>query len=350
MSKLKANDRVSKHTTLFEHDDCKTDWTRQSILQDVQAEQYQQAQKRLKRWYSHCFGIDEDDWQFVEAMASLRNQSSRITPITREVDGEYQNETGFLQTLMQGHGVIRDYFDADTDALFEADLIYYPSIDGQERQRLIYKPFYCLSSNALDCIDVRVQGPDIGDLGESVTHSLGCRLVSEYLKRSVEHHTGDRVTVEYYVEHLIEEHTIDVVVRKNNPETSQMEIFAVVEVETGLNRESEVLEDFTKLGHVDCSRKFWISPTRNIANRCLNVILARDWLDIDTVPEELPLLTGEGVLHNTNQRLKSATFEPENVKWSEVPHTPVTDVLSYQDMYDMLKTQYDPTLFDLPRT
>lgn len=344
--RLKANDQIAKHERLWEHPDCHPDWTRTSIVQDLQAKQYLKAQDRLKRWYKHCYGLDEDDFRFIEALAEMRNQVSHITPIMGYSNGEPND--GFTQSLLQGHGDVRDFFDADIESLIDAGLVYYPSIDGQTRKRIIYKPYYCISSEALDCIDKRVQGPDIGDKGESVTHSIGCRLVGEYLRRMLTHATGDTTRVEYYSEDLLDSHAIDVVVLKNNPDTQSMEVFAIAEVETGLNREAEVLNDFTKLGQIACPEKYWIAPTRNLCNRMLNVILARDWFDLEPVPEDLPLFSGEGVLRNTNRRLANATFTPGEFNCRTVPHQPVTTVLSYSDLYRILKTQYEPTLFDPP--
>ncbi|ELZ81774.1 hypothetical protein C453_17199 [Haloferax elongans ATCC BAA-1513] len=344
----KQNVQLASHEKLFNHPQCPTEFRRASVVQTIQAGQHKRARRQLKRAYKQLFALDDYDFQFLLYLADLRNQINAFSPVSKTDPDTGEVSHGWTQTLMQGHGALRDYFNADIEKLIEAGLLYYPSIDGIQRKRLIRKPYYCITREALDCVNKSVQGPDIGDLGESVTHSLGCRLVAEYLRRAVEQQTGDSVRVEYFVERLVDEHTVDVVALKETPDNQGMKVFAVAEVETGLNRENEVLADMAKLGQVDSPRKLWVAPTRQLVNRMLNVVLKRDWYDIDPVPQDLPLLTGEGILHNTNRRLRDAEYTPEDVQWTDVPHTPVTDVLSYMDLYDILKNQFDASMFDTP--
>lgn len=343
MAPQKLNRTLANHEILFKH--ARYSATRASIVQDVQAGQYEKAQKRLKRLYEKCFGICNTDWKFLRALGSVRNGMIASTVLTH---GEGKTQDCITTTLLKGHGPIRDLFDANINQLVEAGLIRYPRIRGEKRQRVIYKPYYVLTPEATDCIDVGLVGPQVGDLGESVVHAVGARLYGEYMKRRVARETGRKPTVEYYSDLPLDKHTIDIAIYLPHREKSYgRDLYAVGEVKTALGSDREVLDSMHKMGAVRCEHKHWIAPRRELINEILNVAAVRDWYTLNVVPETLPLETNPNSgIRSTNDRIAESTFSPD-VPGSPMA-TPLTRGFSYMHLYHAVKKS-DPALFDAPK-
>lgn len=120
------------------------------------------------------------------------------------------------------------------------------------------------------------------------------------------------------------------------------DLWAVAEVKTGWAKPSEVDNSLYKTGHVSAERKFWVFPTRDLANRMVEHARTRGWYVMDVVPEDLPLRTTESSgIRSTNVRLADGDFAGKDF----VSYPPMTGVLSYRAVYNALK-EIAPAMFD----
>jgi hypothetical protein len=339
-----VTDSLADHSTLFNHRRCSI--TRASIVQDIQAGQYPTAQKRLQRAYQECFGLDAVDWEFLESLAAVRSAMTTKTIATREdrEEGDY-----LFTDLFKGHAPIREFYNANIEALFEAGLLRHPRICGEKRTRIIYKPYYVLTSEATDCIDAGLVGPNVGDLGESVVHAIGARLYGKFMKRRLSDLTEYHVMVEYYDDLLLDDHDVDVAVFVRPPDQANgRDLYAVGEVKTALSADSEAINSLYKMGALrEPKCKHWIAPRRELINEIVNVAALRGWYSLDRVPETLALENSQGSgIRSTNERIEASEFIADQ---SGGPMTtPLTKGFSYTMLYRELK-QMDPSLFDAPR-
>lgn len=337
------NSGLADHTTLFNHSRCTT--TRASIIQDLHGGQYETARNRLKRLYTTYFDIQESDWQFLEALASVRNGLTKNTILTH---GDENPRDTIMTNLLKGHGPIRDLYDVDTDKLLHANLIRHPHICGEQRERVIHKPYYVLTPEATDCITAGTTGPGIGDLGESVTHAVGARLYGEFMKHRISQETDLKPSIEYYDNLILDDHDIDVAVRVYPPGKSHTkELYAIGEVKTVLSGDNEAINTLYKTGAVRCEHKHWIAPRRELLNEIINIAALRGWYTMDRVPDTLPLETrAESGIRSTNDRIADSDYLAE--KMGIPSTTPLTEGFSYEMLYRAIK-EIDPTTFDLTR-
>ncbi|SDR06806.1 hypothetical protein [Natronobacterium texcoconense] len=337
-----SNDTLADHEELFTHHRCST--SRASIVQDIQAKQYDRARKRLKRLYEKCFGITHAEWKFLDGLAAVRVPSLAPTFLSRS-DGNSRESIGM--NLLKGHGPIRDFYGANTDRLHEAGLLRYPRVCGAERRRILNKPFFVLTPEATDCIDKGVVGPNVGDLGESVVHALGVQLYSMYMRIRAVRETGKSATAEHYTDIVLDDYDLDVAIFVYpSGESHKKELYAVGEVKTALSAENEAITAMHKMGGVRCNHKHWIAPKRDLLNKIVNIAAIREWYSLDEVPETLALETNSNSgIRSTNERLTESEFCP-NVPGSPLS-TPLTEVHSYTMLHRNIKSHY-PLLFDPP--
>lgn len=338
-----TDNTLASHTALFSHPRCTA--SRASIVQDIHAGLYDQARTRLKRLYVNCFNIDDADWQFLEALADVRNQMVTKTIL----EWEEGSERYYIMTdLLKGHGPIRDLYGANVDQLLEAELLRRPRIWGDDRKRIIYKPYYVLTSEATDCIERGIVGPNVGDFGETVTHAVGARLYGTYIQNRIQRTTELKADIVYYDDFILDDHDIDVAVRVYPPgESHNKRLYAVGEVKTVLSSDQEAINSLYKMGAVDCEHKHWIAPRRELINEIVNVAALRGWYSLDEVPETLPLETKpESNIRSTNDRLAESEYVADGLGMPL--STPLTEGFTYEMLYRDIK-QVDPAAFDVPR-
>jgi hypothetical protein len=339
-----VTDALADHSTLVNHRRCSL--TRGSLIQDIQAGQYQAAQTRLRRAYQECFGVDAMDWDFLRSLAAVRSAMTRKTILTRE---DKKEGDCLFTDLLKGHAPIREFYDASIEALFEAGLLRQPRICGGKRTRIIYKPYYVLTPEATDCLDAGRVGPNVGDLGESVVHAVGARLYGQYMRKRLSTLTGYDVMVEYYDDLLLDDHDVDVAIFvRPADEANGRELYAVGEVKTALSADSEAINSLHKMGALrEPQCKHWIAPRRELINRIVNVAALRGWYSLDRVPETLAIENSQGSgIRSTNERIEDSEYIADQ---SGGPMTtPITKGFSYTMLYRELK-QMDPSLFDAPR-
>lgn len=343
MNSKKYASGLADHTTLFNHSRCTA--TRMSIVQDLHGGQYETARNRLKRLYKTHFDIQKSDWQFLEALASVRNALTKNIILTH---GDENPQDTITTNLLKGHGPIRDLFGVNADKLLHANLLRHPHIRGEQRERIIHKPYYVLTPEATDCIATGTTGPGVGDLGESVTHAVGARLYGRFMKHRVSQETSLEPSIEYYDNLILDNHDIDVAVRVYPPGKSHTkELYAIGEVKTVLSSDAEAINTLYKTGEVRCEHKHWIAPRRELLNEIINVAALRDWYTMDRVPDTLPLETrAESGIRSTNDRIADSDYLAEK---TGIPSTtPLTEGFSYEMLYREIK-EIDPTTFDLPR-
>lgn len=342
MNNTKGSETLADHDELFTRRRCSID--RASIVQDIIAGQYATAQTRLRREYQQCFDLEPSDWGFLTGIAAVRNAMPARTILTHGTD---EQQDCIFTHLLKGHGPIRDLFGASIKKLLEAGLLRYPRISGEERQRIIHKPYYAITPEATDCIDEGLVGPNVGDLGESVAHAVGTRLYGEYMRRRFSQ-MGYEVWIEYYDDLLLDDHDIDVAVfvRESDDQNGRT-LFSVGEVKTTLSSDQEAINSLVKMGAVrDCPSKHWIAPRRELINEIVNVAAAREWYSINRVPETLALeTTHSSGTRGTNDRLEGSEFVADNVGTPLT--TPLTKGFTYEMLYRELK-EMEPSLFDAP--
>ena len=343
MSQNNRGNVLADHNTLFGHPRCSVERT--SIVLDIQAAQYDTARSRLQNLYGKYYGITDADWQFLEALASVRSGLQKNTILTH---GEGPQKACIHTHLLKGHAPLRDLYDVDVEPLFAAGLLRRPRICGEERKRIIHKPYFVLTPEATDCIDVGLVGPGVGDLGESVTHAVGARLYGEYMKHRISQETGDSASVTYYDDLILDDYDVDVAVHTYPPGRShEKQLYAVGEVKTVISREKEALDALHKLGAVQCEVKHWITPRREMINEIVNIAVRRGWYTMDPVPETLSLETAAGSgIRSTNDRLAASEYVAHGMGMPLT--TPLTAGFSYEMLYRKLKAA-DPATFDLPR-
>ncbi|MHB9286448.1 hypothetical protein ACKVMT_05350 [Halobacteriales archaeon Cl-PHB] len=341
MDSQKIAQSVAAHSTLFDHPHCST--SRETIVLDVQAGQYETARTRLQRLYAEYFHIEDSDWDFLEALAQVRRA---LTPKAILTHGEGENNC-ITTDLLKGHAPIRDLYQANIHQLIDAGLLRQPRICGEPRKRIIRKPYYVLTPEATDCIQAGTVGPGIGDLGESVTHAVGARLYGEFMKQRVRQEQDMDVSVEYYDDLILDDHDVDVAVRVYPPgESHNQRLYAVGEVKTVLSGDSEAVNTMYKMGAVDCEHKHWITPRRELVNEIVNVAALRGWYTLDPVPENLALETEPSSgIRSTNDRIGESMYVAEGLGMPI--STPLTEVFTYEMLYRKLK-QADPAMFDPP--
>lgn len=336
---------LADHKLLFKRDDTPS---RTTIEFDVSAEQYSTARRRLRILYQDAFGVTPLEWKFLESLASLRNAMTKnIWLVRRPDDAAHLTEReSILVNLFSGHGVVRDFFEVNIGKLTDAGLLQFPRINGNTRKRLNYKPYYVLTPEAGDCIARRLVGTNIGDLGETVVHSLGARMAGEVLTQRAKQATGCPAIARYYDDlETPGNEDLDVLVYIQHDEGHTHELWAVAEVKTGWSKPSELEDSLYKMGNVRTKRKFWVFPTRDLANRMVEHARTRGWYEMDAIPESLPLRTTlSSGIRSTNDRIDDGDFAGKQF----VPYPPMTGVLSYRAMYNNLK-EIDPALFDPPR-
>jgi len=344
--------KLAGHELLFERDDTPP---RTTVLMDIAANQYDTARRRLRTLYQATFGVTPLEWKFFECLASVRNAMTKHIWMVREPEdaAHLTEQESVLVNLFSGHGVVRDFFEADIEKLMNAGLLRRPRIDGTTRKRINYKPYYVLTPEAGDCIARRLVGSNIGDFGETVVHSLGARMAGEVLQHRAEQSTGQQVTVRYYDNlETRDNDDLDVMVYVQDEDGHGKDLWAVAEVKTGWANPSELENSLYKMGHVDgfqrsmwSPRKYWVFPTRDLANRMVEHARTRGWYEMDEVPENLPLRTKDtSGIRSTNERVADGEFLGKQF----TPQSPMTGVLSYRAMYNDLKA-IDPAMFDPPR-
>lgn len=333
---------LANHDSLFNHPRCSN--TGSSLLTLLQANQYDEARQYLKRRYGKYFDITDADWQFLEALATVRSGMEKNIIFTH---GDGPEQDYIFTHLLKGHGPIRDLYGANVEQLLEAGLLRQPRIWGEQRRRIIHKPYYVLTPAATDCIETGTVGPGIGDLGESVTHAVGARLYGEYIKQWVRDKTGDSTTITYYDDAILDDHDIDIAVRTYPPgQRHKQQLYAVGEVKTVLSSDEEALNSLRKLGAVRCEHKHWIAPRRELINRIVNVAALRGWYTMDQVPETLALETApDSGIRSTNDRIAASEYVPRDLGMPQ--STPLTAGYSYAMLYREVK-QAKPTMFDQP--
>lgn len=340
MSEQNVQETLADHTRLFDHPHCST--ARVSVIQDLQANQYKTARTRLKWAYADHFDINDADWAFLESLARVRNGITTTLVLTH---GEGELKDCIFTDLLKGHGPIRDLYDAQIGQLIDAGLLRRPRICGEKRTRIIRKPYYVLTPEATDCIDIGMVGPRIGDLGESVTHSIGARLYGQYMKHRIAKETDWTASVNYYDDLILDEHSMDVAVYVSTDEHSSRDLYAVGEVKTVLSSATEARNSLYKMGNVHCEHKHWIAPRRELINEIVNVAARREWYSMAPVPKTLAVATNTG-LRSTNDRLEASTYTAEGPGLPPTP--PITEGFSYEMLYRHLN-RADPTLFDAPQ-
>ncbi|MFC7116646.1 hypothetical protein ACFQH2_19175 [Natronoarchaeum sp. GCM10025703] len=286
------------------------------------------------------------DWEFLQSLAAVRNAMTTRTILTREDD---RGENSLFTDLFKGHAPIRDFYDGNIDALFEAGLLRQPRICGEKRTRIIYKPYYVLTPEATDCIDAGLVGPNVGDLGESVVHAIGARLYGHYMRQRLSNLTKYHVMIEYYDDLLLDNHDVDVAVfiRPAN-RTNGRELHAVGEVKTVLSADSEAINALHKMGALQKPQcKHWIAPRRELINEIVNVAALRGWYSLDRVPTTLALENAQSSgIRSTNERIEDSEFLAD--QHGGPLTTPLTKGFSYTMLYRELK-RMEPSLFDAPR-
>ena len=334
MSANNPKNTLAEHQQLFNNKYCST--RRESIVQDIIAGQYEVAQRRLQREYQRCFGIELADWNFLEALARVRNAMTRQTVLP------HPDKDPQITDIWKGHAPIRDFYGADIDALLTAGLIRRPRVMGEERKRIIHKPYYVLTAEATDCIDAGVVGPGVGDLGESITHAVGARLYGAFMRKKLKDDCG--VRVEYYDDSLLDDHEIDVVVYLRLDDADGWRLFSIGEVKTVLSSEQEALNSLFKLGSIQAPCKHWIAPRRELINEIISIAAVRGWFSIGSIPETLALETSRtSNLRSTNQRLEEGEYRGQD---NGGPiYVPITKGFSYEMLYRKLKSR-EPSLFD----
>lgn len=342
MRSQKTQNKLAEHSTLFDHPHCST--SRASIVMDIQVGQYAMARKRLKKLYGKHFGINDADWEFLEALAQVRRALTKNTILTH---GHGEVKDSIMTNLLKGHGPIRDLYGANVDRLLETGLLRQPRICGELRERIIHKPYYVLTPESTDCIETGTVGPGIGDLGESVTHAVGARLYGEYMRRRVSQELDLKASIQYYDDLILDEHDIDVAVLVYPPgESHNRQLYAVGEVKTVLSSDDEAINSCYKMGAVDCEHKHWIAPRRELINEVVNVAALRGWYTMDPVPENLALETKDNSgIRSTNDRLSTTEYVAEGLGMPL--STPLSEGFSYEMLYRKIK-QTDPAMFDLP--
>lgn len=342
MNNSGLDDNIAEHEELFTHRYCSVD--RASIVQDILAGQYTTAQTRLRREYQQCFDLEASDWGFLNGIAAVRNAMPARTILTY---GSSAQEDCIFTHLLKGHAPIRDLYGANIETLFEAGLIRYPRISGEERKRIIHKPYYALTPAATDCINEGLVGPNVGDLGESVAHAVGIRLYGEYMRRWFSE-MGYDVWIEYYDDLLLNDHTVDVAVFiRQSDESNGRTLYSVGEVKTTLGSDQEAINSLIKMGAVqDCPSKHWIAPRRELINEIVNIAAEREWYTMDRVPETLALdMPNSSGTRGTNDRLGESEFIVDNIGTPLT--TPLTRGFTCEMLYRDLK-EMEPSLFDAP--
>lgn len=338
---------ASQHTT--QPDQQSNQYDRHSELYNLDSEINRGAERRrrrvgreakvnfLQKHYREKLGITEDDFWFIECIGHLEVQGvvhihdGQGTPITRD------------HYLTEGHRWVVDRFDPDIERLREVGLIQKPHVDGDPRDRIIYRRFWDLTPSGRDLVDIDKAGVNIGDPGEHVVHKLGHHMTRWWAEEQwcgndfheIESYpTVNGAELDFCVWSLggfqfIDGKDVDKHVRR------------AFEIETGVSDPSGDLQnDALKLAHTR-GDSIWAFPNREVLVKALDELTLRGYTGLNhPIPETLAIRN-----HRDTYNKRLAEAKPEN---THLPYDAVDRVMTYKQLVDDLK-EWRPELFYGPR-
>ena len=140
------------------------------VEQDARVGLWEERKKHLRELYQ----LSDAEHNILEDMAALETPDWTIT------------RGGQEHHLLEGHTWLRKASGVDFESLQDRGLLERPRIDEEPRQRINHREYWNLTSEARDLLDTKKVGNGIGDLNESIVHSVGVALIGLYAKHVAE--------------------------------------------------------------------------------------------------------------------------------------------------------------------
>lgn len=278
----------------------------QKIEQDARADLWEERKKHLRELYQ----LSDTEHKVLETMAALETPDWTAT-----YEGQEHH-------LLEGHTWLRKASSVDFKSLQNRGLIEQPRIDGESRQRIYHRKYWNLTSEARDLLDTTKVGSGIGDLNESVVHSIGVALTALYAKHVAEQNTDRTYSVDTYASD--EDVVYDLLTR----DADTGEIIASAEIETTVPEYSRLRTEAVKLAYQP-GPSLWVAPTRDVLVRIMNTLRDMGILPLSRpIPRTLALMSTDSI-RGIRERIQTAESESGNEY--------VTDAATYAFLADELK-------------
>ncbi|WP_224268529.1 hypothetical protein [Haloprofundus salinisoli] len=278
------------------------------IEQDAQVGLWNVRKKHLRELYR----LSKAEHDVLERMATLETPDWTTT---------YH---GQVHHLLEGHTWLRKKSGVDFESLQDRGLLERPRVDGKPRQRIYHREFWNLTSEARDLLDTAKVGEGIGDLNESVVHSIGVALTCLYAKHVIEPEVDVTYTLDTYAPEM------GVVYDLLTRDADSGDILASAEVETTVPAYSRLRDEATKLAYQP-GPTIWVAPNRDVLVRIMNTLRE---LGLLTLPRPLPrtlALTSSDSVRGIRERIHMAVSE------SDAELDFVSDVATYEFLANELK-------------
>ncbi|MBV0924745.1 hypothetical protein KTS45_11095 [Halomicroarcula limicola] len=278
------------------------------IEQDARVGLWEERKKHLRELYQ----VNDSELNVLETMATLETPDWTTT-----YDGQEHH-------LLEGHTWLRKASGVDFESLQNRGLLERPRVDGEPRQRIYHREYWNLTSEARDLIDTTKVGSGIGDLNESVVHSLGVALTSLYAKYIAEENANTTYSLDAYAPD--ESVVYDLLTR----DADTGEVLASAEVETTVPEYSRLRTEAVKLAYQP-GLSLWVAPNRDVLVRIMNTLRNMGILTLSRpLPRTLALMSSDSV-RGIRERIQTAADN------DETENEYVTDVATYAFLADELK-------------
>lgn len=299
---------MANHEKNFETPNPHESMLLQKIEQDARVGLWEERKHHLRELYQ----LNEAELDVLEKMVEL------------EIPDWTTSYEGCEHHLLEGHTWLRKESGVDFASLHERGLIERPRVDGKPRQRIYHREYWNLTSEARDLLDTAKVGKGIGDLNESVVHSVGVALTSLYAKHVIEPNINATYALDTYAP---EEGVVyDLLTR----DADSGDVLASAEVETTVPAYSRLREEAAKLAYQP-GPSIWVAPNRDVLVRIMNTLREMGILNLSRpLPRTLTLLSTDSI-RGIRERIQVVAAEsgPENEY--------VTDAATYAFFADELK-------------
>lgn len=313
------NSETTRHTVLYRRQPNLT--TRVQMLRGVG--DGEEATRLLRQKYKELLQLTHSHLVALDTIAHLARYG------TTQLTDEHDEPTTPPHTILEGHRWIADALNIDFSALQAAGLVERPTLNGEPRDRLLYRRFWQLTPSGRDIVFEPHSGQGVGDPGEQLVHRLGVWLVVFWLQAT---DADAKFKLERYEE--IDGHTYDLVQyragRGSWPQTDG-QVHRAVEVETGLADPQSVETDAKKLGSVP-GESVWVFPTKDVLRNVVTALNQRGYVGLDgeQVPgrgNELPAVE----IEECQRRVRIATQQAD-LSWEAM-----TQVHTYRELARKLR-------------
>ncbi|WP_436931475.1 hypothetical protein [Halosimplex halobium] len=275
------------------------------VEQDARVGLWKERKEHLRELYQ----LSDAEVNVLEKMAMLETPNWTIT---------YEEED---HHLLEGHTWLRKKSGVDFESLQDRGLLEQPRVNGDVRQRIYHREFWNLTTEARDLVDTTKVGSGVGDLNESIVHSLGVALIALYGKNVAEQDAKTTFSMDTYVPD--EGVVYDLLARDS--ETGK--VLTSAEVETTVPEYSRLRTEAAKLAYQP-GPSVWVFPNRDVLVQVMNTL--RD-IGILNLPRPLP----RTLALNSTDSVRGIRERIQAVNDSEKEY--VTDVATYAYLADELK-------------